>query len=180
MPTDKLSLRKLAEIHHVDYSLLGRWQREDGLDVSDSRAIAERVLLSQNTVKSWKQAKNRIYQSSDGESHEHWKREKTKEEVERLRLANARAAGEVFDKIDGERVQDAWASALQLALAERKATAPQQLAGMDEAGIFAWMEKEDRKLQDELSDLESGLWQQVMAKYAGEGEEIARTGSSTG
>lgn len=35
----KLPLRSLAKIHHVDHSLLGRWQRE-GIDVMDSREVA--------------------------------------------------------------------------------------------------------------------------------------------
>jgi len=58
---------------------------------------------------------------------------------------------------------------LKLALAERQATAPQMLAGKDEAWIAEWIEEENRKLQSELAELESGLWRQVYENYQSEG-----------
>jgi hypothetical protein len=76
----KLPLRSLLKIHHVDHSLLGRWLRE-GIGVMDSWKVAKRVLFSQLPVKAWQVTKVAIY-TEDGESHEHWKKQKTQEEVE--------------------------------------------------------------------------------------------------
>jgi hypothetical protein len=60
---------------------------------------------------------------------------------------------------------------LKLALAERRATAPQVFAGKDEASIADFFDDSDHRLLTALSDLESALWQQVLASY-GEAEEI--------
>lgn len=76
-----------------------------------------------------------------------------------------------FDRADGELIQEAWGSALNMALAERQATVPQLLGGKEEAWIADWMEKADRKLQADLSDLESGLWREVLCSYGSEAEE---------
>lgn len=110
---------------------------------------------------SWKE----FFETPDQDSHDYWKKEKTKEEVERLRLANAKSAGDMFDRVDGESVMVSWASALNLALAEMRATLPPQIAGLDEASVEARLEEEFRKMQENLSDLESQLWQKVYDKY---------------
>lgn len=128
------------------------------------------MLLSQLPVKVWQGAKAAMF-SEDGESHEHFKKVKTQAECERSRLQNARMAGEVFDRADGDRIQSPWASALKLALAERRATAPQVLAGKDEASIADCFDSQDHRLLADLSNLESSLWNQVLASY-GEAEEI--------
>lgn len=112
------------------------------------------MLLSQLPVKVWQGAKAAMF-SEDGESHEHFKKVKTQAECERSRLQNARMAGEVFDRADGDRIQAAWASALKLALAERRATAPQVLAGKDEASIADFFDSQDHRLLADLSNLES-------------------------
>ena len=135
--------------------------RQRGCDVFDARQVFETLEKTSRKPDEWKE-----YFENQDDSHEYWKLQETKEKVEGLKLKNAKAAGEMFDKSDGERVQDAWASALQIALSERKATVPQILAGKDEAWISEWIEEEDRKLLAELSDLESGLWKQVYEKYS--------------
>lgn len=155
----------MAEIYRLEPGLLSRWQKE-GIDIFDARRVALRAISSRTPAKGWVEVKDELF-SDDEQSHEFWKREKTKEEVEGLRLKNAKIAGEMFDKGDGDKVQDAWATALQLALAERKATYPQLMAGKDEAWIADFVEGEDRELLVKLADLESGLWQQVFEKYAG-------------
>ena len=162
----KLPLRDLADIHGIDFGLLGKWQK-DGVNISDSTEIAIRAIKSRTPPAEWIKVKDCLVQDADEDSHEYWKKAKTKEEVERLRLANSKAAGEMFERADGERIQDAWASALNLAISERGVTAPQVLAGKDEAWIADWFEAEDRRMMEQLSDLESGLWEQVYENYAG-------------
>ena len=154
------SLGQVAWVYRLPEATLKAF-RQRGCDVFDAREVFETLEKTSRKPDEWK-----VFFESKDDSHEHWKLQKTKEEVEGLRLKNAKASGEMFDKLDGERVQDAWASALQIALSERKATVPQLLAGKDEAWISEWMEDEDRKLLSELSDLESGLWKQVYEKYS--------------
>jgi hypothetical protein len=160
---NKLTLRDLAAIHNIDFGLLGKWQKE-GVDINNSTQVAIRAIKSKSPPSSWVGVKDCLVQNANEDSHEHWKLQKTKEEVESLRLKNAKAAGQMFDKSDGERIQEAWASALKSKLAERRATAPPVLAGKDEAAIYSWFEREDDELLTELSDLESGLWRQVDEK----------------
>jgi hypothetical protein len=133
--------------------------RQRGVDIFDAREFYAAMRKTGRKPEEWKE----VFEV-DEENHEHWKLQKTKEEVESLRLRNAKAAGQMFDKSDGERIQEAWASALKSKLAERRATAPPVLAGKDEAAIYSWFEREDDELLTELSDLESGLWRQVDEK----------------
>ena len=166
MPKErKQTLRELADLHKIDHSLLGRWQRE-GLDIWDSREVAIKALKSRTPVKSWIETKSSLFSDSDEDSHEYWKREKTKEEVEGLRLKNAKAAGEMFDRADGEKVKEQVAAAFKIGLAERRGTAPQILAGKEEAWISKWMDDADHELLTNLSDLESALWKEVFDQYA--------------
>ena len=154
------SLGQVAWIYRLPEATLKAF-RQRGCDVFDARQVFETLEKTSRKPDEWKE-----YFENQDDSHEYWKLQETKEKVEGLKLKNAKAAGEMFDKSDGERVQDAWASALQIALSERKATVPQILAGKDEAWISEWIEEEDRKLLAELSDLESGLWKQVYEKYS--------------
>lgn len=160
-----LALRDLSAIHRIEFGVLAKWQKE-GIDVTNSIEVSSRAIKSARPPGDWGKVKS-IFEDQD-DSHDYWKKAKTKEEVERLRLINAKASGEMFDKADGERIQEAWASALKLALAERQATAPQMLAGKDEAWIAEWIEEENRKLQSDLAELESGLWRQVYENYQSE------------
>ena len=163
------SLGQVAWIYRLPEATLKAF-RQRGCDVFDARQVFETLEKTSRKPDEWKE-----YFENQDDSHEYWKLQETKEKVEGLKLKNAKAAGEMFDKSDGERVQDAWASALQIALSERKATVPQILAGKDEAWISEWIEEEDRKLLAELSDLESGLWKQVYEKYSviAESEDVA-------
>jgi hypothetical protein len=165
MKADDLPLRELEKIHGIDFGVLGKWKK-DGTNILSSKEVAIRAIKSQKPPAEWVEVKNIFSQDEDKDSHEYWKREETKEKVEKLRLSNSKLAGEMFEKTDGERIQEAWGSALSLALSERKATVPQMLAGKDEAWISDWMEEEDRKLMGELSDLESGLWKEVYERYS--------------
>lgn len=173
-----MTLRELQAIHKIDYGLLGQWQKA-GVDIESSVEVAMRAIKSRTPPTEWIKVKDLLTQEADTDSHEYWKREKTKEEVERLRLMNSKAGGEMFDRSDGERIQEAWGSALNLALAERQATAPQLLAGKDEAWIADWFEEENRKIRENLSDLESALWQQVYERYA-KTEESSTDGETGG
>lgn len=161
MKTKKFNSSELAAIYKISPNNL-RTMSAKGVDIHDAREVVKDIKASSRKPESWAE----FFTNPDDDSHEYWKLCKTREEVERLRLMNAKASGEMFDRADGERVQNAWASALNLALAERQATAPQLLAGKDEAWIADWIEDENRKLLEQLSDLESGLWEQVYDNYA--------------
>jgi len=152
--------QQLSDTYRVPRGTL-RSMRQRGCDITDARDVFRMLKRTTRKPDEWKE-----FFGEDDDSHEYWKREKTKEEVEGLRLKNAKVAGEMFDKADGDKVQDAWATALKLALTERVATFPQLMAGKDEAWIADFVEAEDRKLLTELSDLESGLWREVFDKYA--------------
>jgi len=132
-----------------------------GADPSDARTVFAALRETTRKPDAWRD----FFETGDQDSHDYWKKEKTKEEVERLRLANAKSAGDMFDRVDGEAVMVSWASALNLALAELKATLPPQMAGLDEASVEVRLDEEFRKLQENLSDLESQLWQKVYDKY---------------
>ena len=152
---------QIAALYRVPVQTLSS-MRQRGCDVTDAREFFRALMKTTRKPDEWRE----FFAEADEDSHEHWKKQKTKEEVERLRLMNSKAGGEMFDRADGERIQEAWASALNLALAERQATAPQLLAGKDEAWIADWFEDENRKVRENLSDLESALWQQVYERYA--------------
>jgi len=135
------------------------------VDVYDSRSIIRKIWSLRTKPPEWTSLHSSLVKNEDEDSHDYWKKEKTKEEVERLRLANAKSAGDMFDRVDGEAVMVSWASALNLALSELKATLPPQIAGLDEATVEIRLDEEFRKLQENLSDLESQLWQKVYDKY---------------
>ena len=151
---------QLADLYRLPLGTI-RLLRQRGCDIYDARDVVKFLKRTARKPSEWKD----FFEEGD-DSHEYWKREKTKQEVEGLRLKNAKVSGEMFDKLDGESVQDAWAAALKIKLAERRATYPQLMAGKAEAWIADFVESEDRKMLEELSDLESGLWEQVFEKYA--------------
>lgn len=154
-------VNQVAALYRVPVQTLSS-MRQRGCDVMDARDFFRALMKTTRKPDEWRE----FFAEADDDSHEHWKKQKTKEEVERLRLINAKAGGEMFDRADGERIQEAWGSALNLALAERQATAPQLLAGKDESWIADWFEEENRKVRENLSDLESALWAQVYERYA--------------
>ena len=152
---------ELAAFWRVPIGTMRGWKTK-GADPKDPRQVF--TLLRKTTRKPdmWRE----VFETDDEDSHEFWKKEKDKEAAISLRLKNEKARGEVFERDDGEAVQSAWGSALVLAITERRGTEPQLLAGKDEAWIAEYMEEKDRRMLAELSDLESGLWQQVYEKYA--------------
>lgn len=155
------TLAQASRMYHVPLQTINS-MKQRGCDVMDAREFFRTLMKTTRKPDEWRE----FFADSDDDSHEHWKKQKTKEEVEKLRLTNSKASGDMFDRSDGERIQEAWGSALNLSLAERQATAPQLLAGKDEAWIADWFEEENRKIKESLSDLESALWQQVYDKYA--------------
>lgn len=154
-------VNQVAALYRIPVQTLSS-MRQRGCDVMDAREFFRALMKTTRKPDEWRE----FFAEADDDSHEHWKKQKTKEEVERLRLMNSKAGGEMFDRADGERIQEAWGSALNLALAERQATAPQLLAGKDEAWIADWFEEENRKVRENLSDLESSLWESVYEQYA--------------
>ena len=156
-----LSENQLAEVYHLPINTL-RSMRQRGADTYDARSVFKMLMKTTRKPDEWRE----FFASDDEDSHEYWKREKTKEEVEGLRLKNAKAAGEMFDRADGDRVQEQVAAAFKIGLSERRGTAPQVLAGKDEAWISHWMEEADHELLTNLSDLNSGLWKEVFDEYA--------------
>ena len=155
------SEHQLAEVYHLPVGTL-RSMRQRGADVTDARSVFAMLMKTTRKPDEWKD----FFASEDEDSHEYWKREKTKEEVEGLRLKNAKAAGEMFDRADGEKVKEQVAAAFKIGLAERRGTAPQILAGKEEAWISKWMDDADHELLTNLSDLESALWKEVFDQYA--------------
>jgi len=143
--------------------------RQRGCDIEDARSVFRMLMRTTRKPDEWKD-----FFAEDEDSHEYWKREKTKEEVEGLRLKNAKAAGEMFDRVDGDRIQEQASAALRLALLERRGTAPQLLAGKEEAWISDWFDREDHKMLEDLSDLESGLWEEVFEKYAATSDDATK------
>jgi hypothetical protein len=152
------SLGQLAMVYRMTENTL-KGIRQRGVDVTDAREVFKALRETARKPVEWRE-----FFEVDSDNHEHWKLQKTKEEVEALRLKNAKLSGQMFDKSDGEKIQEAWAAALKTKLAERRTTAPPTLAGKDEGSIYQWFELEDDKLLTELSDLESGLWKQVDEK----------------
>ena len=155
------SEEQLAAVYRVPLGTL-RSMRTRGCDPTDARTVFAMLMKTTRKPDQWKD----FFASEDEDSHEYWKREKTKEEVEGLRLKNSKAAGEMFDRVDGDRIMQQIAAAFKLGLSHRRGTSPQMLAGKDEAWIAEWTEEEDQKLLEELSDLGSALWKEVFDSYA--------------
>jgi hypothetical protein len=157
----RLTDEQLCSIYRIPNPTL-RSIKNKGADIYDARSVIAIIRNSTRKPDEWKD----FFEVGDTDSHEYWKKEKTKEEVERLRLANAKSSGEMFDRVDGESVMVAWVSALKLSLAELLATLPPQLAGLDEAGVESRLADEFHKMQANLGDLESELWKKVYDKYS--------------
>lgn len=160
-----LTYEELANVFRISSSVLRTWKNL-GTDVQDAREVVARIHGMTTRPPTWKPVFNRMLSVEDEDSHEYWKKEKDKAATEGLRLKNAKAAGDMFDRADGERVQRAWAAALNLALAEMLAKLPEQIAGRDHAVVSDILDNEFHRVQEELADLESSLWYQIFDEYA--------------
>lgn len=170
MTTRPLSLRDLEEVHRVSHSHLAKWQKE-GVDVYDSRSIARKIWSLRRRPPEWIEVYDSLMKSADDDSHEGLKRQKTKEEVEKLKIQNAKAKGDSFDRQDGEAVMASWIAALKLAHTEMIAMCPPQLVGLTESQIETFLSDSFRDMMTNLSDLQSQLWQEVYEHYITECEE---------
>lgn len=170
-----ISEEQLCTVYRLPQPTL-RSIKNKGADIYDARSVIAVIRSTTRKPDEWKD----FFESGDTDSHEYWKKEKTKEEVERLRLANAKSSGEMFDRVDGESVMVAWVSALNLSLAELLATLPPQLAGLDESGVEYRLSDEFHKMQSNLGDLESELWKKVYDKYSNGTADSPADGESGG
>lgn len=166
-----------CEIYRLPGGTL-RSLKAKGADPSDARTIFAGLIRTTRKPDAWRE----FFESSDQDTHEGLKKEKTREEVERLRLGNAKAKGDSFDRADGETIMVAWSSALNLALAEMRAMMPPQLVGLDESALEKRLDDDFRKLQSQLGDLDSELWRKVYDQYSSRIEESsadAKAGGNT-
>ena len=166
-----VTLQTLEEIHKVSFEKLSIWKKQ-GVDIYDSRAIISKIQSLRRVPPTWAATWNLLFKAADEDSHDYWKREKTKEEVEKLRLQNSKLAGEMFDRQDGEKIQQLWAATLATVLAEKQGTWPQVLAGKSEAEIEEYLAGQMHDIRENLSDLESAAWQETFDRYAGIGEGL--------
>ena len=162
---------ELAKIYSVSPAFLTEISQE-GWNVLDARRVVERIITASKKIPAaWIETKDKITKVSDDDSHENLRRLKTKGEVERLDLANAKASGAMFDRKDGDAVMAAWSSALVLALTEMAATLPPQLEGLGAASVELALQDAFDGMRNNLSNLASELWQKTFASYVSELEE---------
>lgn len=156
---------ELSKIYSVSPAFLTEISQE-GWNVLDARRVVERIMaVSKKTPAAWVETRDKITKVSDDDSHENLRRLKTKGEVERLELANAKASGAMFDRKDGDAVMAAWSSALVLALTEMSATLPPQLEGLAAANVEIALQDAFDGMRNNLSNLASELWRKTFASY---------------
>lgn len=165
MATSKApTLVSLAKLHHVAESILSRWQKQ-GIDIYDSRAVCLKVWNARKTAPEWSETIDAMRSDLDEGSERYWRREKLKRETEKLQLHNDLASGEQYKRADVDAANLALGSAFKLALSESESVLPPQLVGLSEAEIEKVLRDMNRKLLTDLSDMQSGLWQGILAKY---------------
>jgi hypothetical protein len=164
MSTAAVTIHALAEIYKVSDLHLSKWGKE-GVDLRDCRQVVAKIWTLRKKPPEWIDTFTKLAKGDDPDTHESLKKEKTAEEVKRLKIANAKSEGDSFDRKDGESVMAAIASALNLRLTEFQAMIPPQLEGLDAAGIEVIVGNELRKVRDDLADLESELWTRVYENY---------------
>lgn len=147
----------LSKLYKVPESTLRNWKRQ-GVDIDAAPDVAKHVLGLTRRPKAWQS----ILDDDEGETLDSLKKRRLKADAERLELAAEIQRGKYFPAEDCYRIQDAWAAALKQGLAEMRGTLPEQLAGRDQADVAAALEECHRSLQEQLSDLESGLWREVL------------------
>lgn len=159
-----ISIRNLAEIHRISDVKLGEYHAQ-GCDVWDSRAVVRKIWFQRQKPPEWRALFDELTKE-DENSHDYWKKEETKEKVNKLRLQNSLIEGEQFRREDVDAATMALGSAFKLALMEAKSTLPPQLVGLTEAEIEKLLDAVFRKTLEDLSDLSSAMWNQIKAKYA--------------
>lgn len=173
------TLAALAETHHISDSVLSRW-RTSGVDVTDSREVVRKIWKARTKPPGWKSLFDELTRSTDDDSKEALQRRKLLAEAERIELANSVAKGEYFPREDVDAANWSFGTAVKMKLAELEATLPPQLAGLDEVGVAKVLHESYFRMLSELSDLDSALWVEVMAKCAklvAAGEELPRVGA---
>ena len=160
------TLEEMAFYYRVSTPFLHK-AKEEGWDIYDARRMVERLLTtnSSNRPKEWLGVFDKIVDAGEDDSHEALKKEKTRQEVARLKIANAKAQGDSFDRRDGEAVMASWIAALNLAHIEMQAMVPPQLEGLSAAKIEEFMSEAFHTMRENLSDLSSELWNKVYEHY---------------
>ena len=152
-----------------------RGVRNKGGDVTDARSVIALIRKSTRKPDTWRD----FFEGEDETSHEYWKKEETKEKVEKLRLQNSLIRGEQYKAEDVDAAKLALGSAFKLALMEAKSTLPPQLVGLTESEIEKLLDAVFRKTLENMSDLQSQMWTQIREKYA-RGDDNAGQDSEQG
>jgi hypothetical protein len=170
----EISIKSLAEIHRISDVKLGQYHKQ-GVDIWDTREVIKKIWNQRSKPPEWVAAIGALT-AEDDTSHEYWKKEETKEKVKKLALANSLAEGEQFKREDVDGAKLALGSAFKLSLMEAKATLPPQLVGLAEAEIEKLLDSVFRKTLENLSDMSSVLWTQIIQKYARDEDTESDTG----
>ena len=160
----EISIRNLAEIHRISDVKLGQYANQ-GVDIWDSRAVIKKLWTQRVKPPEWTALFDELT-AEDESSHEYWKKEETKEKVNKLRLQNSLIEGEQFKREDVDAATMALGSAFKLALMEAKSVLPPQLVGLTEAEIEKLLDGVFRRTLENMSDLSSSTWTQIKEKYA--------------
>lgn len=160
----EISIRNLAEIHRISDVKLGQYANQ-GVDIWDTRAVVKKLWHQRLKPPEWTALLDELT-AEDESSHEYWKKEETKEKVNKLRLQNSLIEGEQFKREDVDAATMALGSAFKLALMEAKSVLPPQLVGLTEAEIEKLLDGVFRRTLENMSDLSSSTWTQIKEKYA--------------
>lgn len=160
----EISIRNLAEIHRVSDVKLGQYVNQ-GCDIWDTRAVVRKIWFQRQKPPEWQALFDELTKE-DENSHDYWKKEETKEKVNKLRLQNSLIEGEQFKREDVDAATMALGSAFKLALMEARSVLPPQLVGLTEAEIEKLLDAVFRRTLENMSDLSSSTWTQIKEKYA--------------
>lgn len=160
----ELTIRNLADIYRISDVKLGAYQNQ-GVDIRDAREVVKKIWSHRSKPPEWQDTIANLT-AEDESSHEYWKKEETKEKVNKLRLQNSLIEGEQFKREDVDAATMALGSAFKLALMEAKSVLPPQLVGLTEAEIEKLLDGVFRRTLENMSDLSSSTWTQIKEKYA--------------
>ena len=173
----EITIRNLADIYRISDVKLGQYQHQ-GVDIRDAREVVKKIWSHRSKPPEWQDAIANLT-AEDETSHEYWKKEETKEKVNKLRLQNSLIEGEQFKREDVDAATMALGSAFKLALMEAKSVLPPQLVGLTEAEIEKLLDGVFRRTLENMSDLSSSTWTQIKEKYA-RGEDAGQDSGSGG
>lgn len=171
----ELTIRNLADIYRISDVKLGQYQHQ-GVDIKDAREVVKKIWHQRSKPPEWQDTISNLTAEDEG-SHEYWKKEETKEKVNKLRLQNSLIEGEQFKREDVDAATMALGGAFKLALMEAKAVLPPQLVGLTEAEIEKLLDGVFRRTLENMSDLSSSTWAQIKEKYA-RGEDAGQDSGS--